>query len=333
MRLVSIRTPKRHALLFDFHHAICDQAGFEIVIEDFSSLYRGDTLPPLTVDYKDYATWEEGRLASGAMDGQATYWRDQLAGGVPLLALPTDHPRTGKRKGAVCELSIPHARLETLNSFIRDEKATVTTALMTAFGLVLSRMALQDEIVIGIPVSGRTQTVLQHMAGAFINTLPVRCHFADGQSIRSCFGEVNRSLGEAVSHQDYPFDRIVSDSVIKREWGRNPLFDVMLVFGKNDLELILDEQAVSPQFVSTGTSKLDMTLFVYETSTGLECRLEYDRGLYSSKRAHACSIVSSIQSRRCSLAPTIRSVKVAFYLPKSWIWSLVYSRIPIHHIA
>lgn len=286
VRLVSIRTPQSHALLFDFHHAVCDQAGFEAVLADFAAFYNGEDLPPLTVDYKDCAVWMQGRLASGALDRQAAFWRDRMAGYSSLLALPSDQARTGVRRGAVCEMRLPRERLEAFHSFVHVEKATATGALMTAFGLVLSRMARQTELVVGMPASGRTQQAMQHMVGAFINTLPVRCEFADGQTVRGCFEEVSRSLGEAVAHQDYPFERIVADAAVDRQRGRNPLFDAMLVFGNDEAALCLDGVSSSPRFVATGTSKLDVTLFVYERQAGLECRLEYDSNLFSQKRAH-----------------------------------------------
>lgn len=285
MRLVSIRTPKRHALLFDFHHAVCDQAGFEVVVNDFVSLYHGEELPPLAVDYKDCAVWTEGRLSSGALEQQAAFWHDRMAGEIPLLTLPTDNPRTGKRKGAVCELSIPRKRLKAFQAFVHDERATVTGALMTAFGLVLSRMALQDELIVGIPVAGRMQAAMHHVAGAFVNTLPIRCGFGDGRTVRACFESVNEALSEAISHQEYPFERIVADASVERQRGRNPLFDAMLVFGRNDMEPVLDGHVARPRFVRTGTSKLDVTMFVYEAADGLECRLEYDARLFSRMRA------------------------------------------------
>lgn len=285
MRLVSIRTPKRHALLFDFHHAICDQAGFEVIVNDFVALYHGDELPPLAVDYKDCAVWMEGRLSSGALEHQATFWRERMAGEIPLLTLPADNPRTGERKGAVCELRIARKRLGTFQTFVHDERATATGALMTAFGLVLSRMALQDELVVGTPVAGRTQAAMHHVAGAFVNTLPIRCGFGDGRTVRACFEAVNEALGEAIVHQEYPFERIVADASVERQRGRNPLFDAMLVFGRNDGELVLDGHAARPRFVRTGTSKLDVTMFVYEVAGGMECRLEYDSHLFSRERA------------------------------------------------
>ena len=285
MRLVSLRTPKRHALLFDFHHAVCDQAGLQVVLDDFAALYRGDSLPPLEVDYKDCAVWLQDRLDAGAVDSHKNYWYEQFKAGVPVLTLPADYPRTGRRKGAVCETCIPQEKLGSFHALVHDEKATVAGGIMTAFGLVLSRMSLQNELVIGTPVAGRTQVALQHAAGAFINTLPIKCSFSDGQTVRTCFSTINRTLGEAVSHQDYPFERIVVDVGAERQRGRNPLFDVMLVFGRDEANLTLGSVSASPQFVDTETAKLDVTLFVYETSVGLSCRLEYDKNLFSAQRA------------------------------------------------
>ena len=285
VRLVSVRSPKRHALLFDFHHAICDQAGLHVLMQDFSALYAGETLPSLAVDYPDCAVWLAERDASLVCEGDAAYWREELSGALPLLSLPVRGKRGGARRGAVVSTRVPEERLASLRSFVHEEHATLASALMMAFGLVLSRSAGQSDVVVGMPVACRGQVALQQVAGAFVNTVPVRCRFGRGRTVRTGFQAVNRAHVGALLHQDYPYERMVAECAMSRERGRNPLFDVMLVVGTGDEPLALDGVVARPRFANGNTAKLDLTLFAYDRGHGLECRLEYDKGLFSAAYA------------------------------------------------
>lgn len=285
MRLVSLRTPKRHALVFDFHHAICDQISLRLIFEDFSSLYRGEELPPLVIDYKDCAAWLHERLATDSLQRHEAFWRDEMKGDIPLLSLPLKGKRGTSRIGGVCNCRIENGNLKPIRRYIQENKTTLFSVLLGAFGIVLARQALQEEVVIGAPVSGRTQVAMQQVVGAFINTLPFRCRLDEEGSLRHYLESVNETVMRALSHQDYPYERIVSDSGIRRERGRNPLFDVMLVVGKRERGISLEGAYADLRPLPNNTSKLDMTLYVYEDGSSLECSLEYDRKLFSQQYA------------------------------------------------
>jgi fengycin family lipopeptide synthetase D len=285
VRMTAVHSDKRTILLFDFHHAVCDQVGFQLAMADFEVLYRNEKLAPLDADYKDCAVWMEGRSDSEAMAHHRAYWDDQLAQEIPPLDLPADGPRTGKRNGGVCQLEIPRDRLSSFTMFVRENKATTMGGLLTAFALVLSRMSEQEHLNVGIPVSGRVQAAMQQAVGGFINLLPIPCVFKDVDTVQSAFDRIAHQLGDALSHQDYPFEDMIALHDAHRDPLRNPLFDVMLVFGKGQADLALDDQRVGARFVRTGTSKLDLTLFVYESDFALTCRLEYDTDLFSPSRA------------------------------------------------
>ena len=285
MRLTSVVTSKQHALIFDFHHAICDQVSLGLVIEDFAALYQGEELPPLVIDYKDCAVWLHERLAADALISHQSFWKKEMVGDIPLLNLPLQGKRDGRREGGECGFRVKGKKLESLRQHLAKEKVTLFSTLLGIFGLVLSRQSLQNELVIGTPVSGRTQAAMQQVIGAFINTLPLRCRIDDTQSVGQYFDGINKMVMRALSHQDYPYERIVSDLEVKRERGRNPLFDVMLVVGKRDRGLSLAGTYADALFLPTGTSKLDMTLYVYEDGSDLECRLEYDKKLFTYEYA------------------------------------------------
>src|SRR5205085_1528412 len=54
---------------------------------------RGSPLPPLPVQYADFAIWQRAWLGDGALAAGLAYWRRQLADCPEQLALPTDRAR------------------------------------------------------------------------------------------------------------------------------------------------------------------------------------------------------------------------------------------------
>ncbi len=285
VRAALVRTPKRDALFLDFHHAVCDQASMAILLGDLEALYGGDDLPPLDVDYKDCAAWIDEYLSSDAIEGQREFWRAELSGDVPLLDLPLDKPRRALTEGAAREGRISARQLGCARGFAHAERATIFSTMMTAFSIVLAKETGQEKIVVGTPVSGRTQPAMQHTAGAFINTLPICCYPEGRRSVRDYFLSVNQTLIRALAHQDYPFERMVTDMSVSRDSTRNPLFDAMLVMGRDELGLSLGTEHAHAERVQTKTSKLDLTLYLYEGADGLTCHLEYRKDLFSATTA------------------------------------------------
>ncbi|WP_407056310.1 condensation domain-containing protein, partial [Paenibacillus dendritiformis] len=89
-RLLELQ-PDRHLLLFDMHHIISDGASMELFLRELAQLYEGAELPPLRIQYKDYAAWQQGEMQRERMRKQEAYWLDVFGGEIPVLDLPTDY--------------------------------------------------------------------------------------------------------------------------------------------------------------------------------------------------------------------------------------------------
>src|SRR6476469_4768333 len=85
-------------LLLTMHHIISDGWSMGVFFRELSALYaafatgQDSPLPPLPIQYADFATWQRGWLQGAVLAKQLGYWKRRLAG-LPLLALPTDRPR------------------------------------------------------------------------------------------------------------------------------------------------------------------------------------------------------------------------------------------------
>ncbi|MDT9120939.1 condensation domain-containing protein, partial [Escherichia coli] len=73
-----------------------------IFVRELGALYdafrrgEGDPLPPLPVQYADYAAWQRRWMEGEVLAGQARYWTETLTGAPELLELHLDHPRPAR---------------------------------------------------------------------------------------------------------------------------------------------------------------------------------------------------------------------------------------------
>jgi hypothetical protein len=95
--------PEDHVGLLTAHHSVFDGWSMGIFFQELGLLYQAfcagkpSPLPELAIQYADFAHWQRQWLKSGLTEDQLTYWKKQLAGPLPVLELPADHPRPAVR--------------------------------------------------------------------------------------------------------------------------------------------------------------------------------------------------------------------------------------------
>src|SRR5262249_26188459 len=90
---------QEHVLLVTMHHIVSDGWSMGILTKELSALYRAyklgqsDPLPPLPVQYADYAAWQRQWLSGEVLAQQSAYWQRKLSDVPVVLELPTDRRR------------------------------------------------------------------------------------------------------------------------------------------------------------------------------------------------------------------------------------------------
>ena len=273
----------RYILLFDMHHIISDGASVDVLIRELGELYTGDELPPLKIQYKDYAAWHNALLKSEAISAQETYWLERFSGELPVLNMPLDHPRPTVRSGAGGQVSFAADKKLTssLKKLASETGTTLFMALMAAYNILLSKYTGQEDIIIGMPAEGRQHADLHGLIGMFVNTLAIRSHPAGEKTASSFLEEIRDDVLSAFENQDYPFEELVDKSGVKRNVSRNPLFDTMLTLQKADYSK-LELGGVSARLIECDlkTSKFDLMLEAVDRGETLTLGIEYDTALF-----------------------------------------------------
>ncbi|ARU63540.1 hypothetical protein CBW65_22920 [Tumebacillus avium] len=279
-----------HLLVLNLHHIVSDGWSTSIFMRELSVLYRAfsagepSPLPPLAIQYADFAAWQREQLAAGKeLKAQEAYWQQHLAGTLPVLQLPTDHPRPPVQSynGDYLTFPIPAATAQRIQELSRREGATLFMTLLAAYKTLLHRYTGQDDILIGSPVAGRNRTEIEELIGFFVNTLVFRTDLSGESSFRQVLQKVRESCLNGFSNQDVPFEKLVELLQPERDRSYSPLFQSMFILQNNAQQsLELGGVTVTQEDASYKHAKFDLSLAVQETEGGMIADLEYNTDLF-----------------------------------------------------
>ncbi|HEX6349491.1 MAG TPA: amino acid adenylation domain-containing protein, partial [Candidatus Dormibacteraeota bacterium] len=305
LRALLIRlTPERSLLFLAVHHIVADGWSLQVLDIELRAAYAArqagqvPDLPPLPLQYTDYAAWQRRQLDSPALARDLEYWRQRLAGAPASLDLPTDRPRPPVQSSQGARLTMPLSRQLTgrLRVLAQAAEATLFMVLLAGFHVLLARHSGQEDILVGTPVAGRSRAELAGLVGLFVNTLVLRADLAGEPSFRELLRRVREETLSALEHQELPFERLVEELAPSRDLSRSPLFQVMFVMqntrdpalqalagrlnkaGRGDLRRI-------HWALEGGESKFDLTLTAAEQGGGVRLTLEYSPEIFEEATA------------------------------------------------
>lgn len=256
----------KYLFLFDIHHIIADGTSMEIISRDFNQLYFGE-LTPLLIQYKDFAVSQLDYLKSDMFFKQKSFWTDYLDGELPILDFPFDYERPNIKQlnGERVYFSIEKQITEKLGILTQQTSTTKFMVLLAVWNVLLARYTNQDDIIVGVPVSGRTQRALSEMVGMFVNMLPVRTKLCFKQRFADFLIDVKNNVLNVFNNQDCPFDEIVQVLNTKRDLSRNAIFDVCFDFQNMPFyDLKVDNLEFSSYQFETKVSPYDLVLTCQE---------------------------------------------------------------------
>src|SRR5690349_19759403 len=280
-----------YLLLLTSHHIVSDGWSLGVFLSELAALYEAfshgkpSPLPELTIQYGDFAVWQRDSLRDEFLAPHLDYWKQQLAGDRPLLELPFDYPRPAMQTthGARQQLSLSGPVTDALKALSRKEGATLFTVLLTAFKILLHRYAGETDIIVGTPISGRSQTETENLIGLFVNTLVLRTDLSGNPDFTETLRRVNEVLLAAYEHQEVPFEKLVEELQPERDLSRMPLFQVMFAFQNVPMpSQELSEVSLKLLDVDIGTAKFDLALNLTESFDCLNGYFEYNTNLFKS---------------------------------------------------
>jgi amino acid adenylation domain-containing protein len=299
------RSPKDHIFMLAIHHIASDFWSLLILMDELRVLYSTEktgtqaSLPPQNLSYVDYIHWQNQMLAGAAGERLWAYWREQLAGELPVLNLPTDRPRSPVQtyQGASHSFRLTKELTQRLKGLAQAEKATLYMTLLAAFQVLLYRYTGQEDILVGSPTFGRTQREFAEIVGYFVNPVVLRANLAGNPTFQAFLSQVRQTVLGAIGHQDYPFPLLVERLQADRDPTRSPIFQVLFILQKpQQFEEVVELFAPSetPSQVNWGELKLepfeipqqegqfDLTLEMIEAGESLFGVFKYNTDLFEA---------------------------------------------------
>lgn len=295
--------PGEHLLLITIHHIITDGWSMGVLTRELISFYEAaarsvpPALPPLPIQFGDYARWQQERMQGERFDSLMAYWRRQLAGHSFVLELPTDHERASLQRGNGVHLgfNLSAGTSRALRALCRQEGITSFALLLAVFDCLLSGLSGEEDIIVGTPIANRNRSVLEGLIGYFVNQIPLRARLNGDMSMRDFARQVHETTVEANNHQELPFTRLVEELQPKRDAGRNPVFQVEFtlldpvhappVYGYGfrspiSQEITFAGISMTPVEIESRVSKFDLTVLLWDMPDGISGTFEYDADLF-----------------------------------------------------
>lgn len=303
LRIGIIELPgNKNILLSDMHHIISDGVSIEILTNEFIKLYNGESLNELRIQYKDFSQWQETLYKSGAMAKQEEYWRNVFKEEIPVLNMPTDYqrPYIQSFEGDRISFDISPEVTRKLEKIAVNTATTMYMVLLAVYNVLLSKYTGQEDIVVGTPIAGRPHADLENVIGMFVNTLAMRNHLSANKTFEEFLFEVKGNALKAYENQDYQFDTLVESLDVKRDFSRNPIFDVMFTHqNMHGNDAAIENTSFKPYNFSNHVSKFDMTLQALEFAESIAFKLEYSTKLFKKETiqrliAHFNNILKAI---------------------------------------
>jgi amino acid adenylation domain-containing protein len=294
--------PDEHMLLIVMHHIASDGWSLSVAAREICALYdaevagRPSPLPPLAVQYVDYAAWQREQMNSGLLVRQLTYWQRELAGAPAVLELPTDRPRPAGQsfRGGSCVRRMSPELLDGVRALGRAHDATLYMTLLGAWQVLLSRYSGQEDVVVGSPMANRDRPELEALIGCFVNNVVLRGRLEGNPTFAEYLTQVKSTVIRAFDHRDLPFDRLVEGLRPERSTSHSPIFQTLLTLHSFPIERMrpagLDVDVVELGDAAPASARFDVTLEMDEHEGGLRMRYEYATDLFDAAtidRMHA----------------------------------------------
>jgi amino acid adenylation domain-containing protein len=286
--MVEIKTGE-YLLMMDMHHIISDGISQQVFVDDLMRLYADEALHPLKLQYKDYSQWHNSEKEQINIREQEAYWLKVFEGDIPVLDMPLDYPRPEVYtfEGDIFVSEIDQQLLGKLKTDASQFGVTLNIVLLTVYYILLAKYTGQDDIVVGVPTSGRTHPDLENIIGFFANMLAMRNWPREEITFREFLQEVKQNSIDAYENQEAQYEELIGKLNVQRESGRHPLVETVLVVVQSDeldpkklKEIEKCGLRLSPYRFEISISHFDLMMHLTEGNHSMEMLIEYRTALF-----------------------------------------------------
>ena len=283
-------SPDEHRIYLTLHHIIFDGVSiYRIFMTELGTLYAalaaGQQVPYADpeLQYGDYAIWRQQHQASRAVRRHLEFWKERLAGDLPVLNLPGDRARPAQTsyRGSMECFHLPGDLITALRGFSSAHRVTLYMSLLAAFKTLLFRYSGQQDLIVGGATDARIRPELEPLMGYFLNTFAIRTHPSAQKPFTQFLTEVRDSVLDALSAADVPFDQVVRAVHRQGDSRHHPIFQVFFSI-EPPVEPFMEGWDLTQMDVVTGSAKFDLYLELDERPDHMAARFIYNTDLFDA---------------------------------------------------
>ncbi|KFF15393.1 amino acid adenylation domain-containing protein, partial [Chryseobacterium sp. JM1] len=237
LRAIIFELKDKTVLYFIFHHIIMDGVSSVLlkqkIFDYYNALSNSENIEPPTLQYLDYTYWKQSNIDNGNYNNSRNYWLNLLSKNIPVIDLPSSlsRPHTTTFNSFTLKTDISQALTQKLDAFSKLNQGTLYVGVLSVINILLHKYTSERDITLGTFTSGRNHPEIDEMLGLFVNTIALNNVInPEEDTFSDVFRKTKESFTQAFSHQDYPFEMVVEDLQLTHHSGRNPLFDITVVF-------------------------------------------------------------------------------------------------------
>ncbi|MBQ4814057.1 amino acid adenylation domain-containing protein, partial [Pseudoalteromonas luteoviolacea] len=305
------------ALLLNMHHIASDGWSMSILLRELTQYYIAlldnsaqpeTVIPPLPIQYADYAIWQRAHFDETVLQEQLSYWQTQLSDLPEMHSLPlkAERPEVKQSQADIVSCDLSQSLCKNLSQLAHHHGMTPFMLLHSALAQVLSMHSGSDDIVIGTVTAGR-QPAVEQLIGFFINTLVLRVNTGAHNTghLRDYLSHVKDVHTQAQANQDVPFEQLVEKLQPQRDAAYTPLFQIVLT---TDADFLTTQNAsysshpsvqIEPMTTNDIRLKFDIELNMSMNTAGgkvtwlYDCHL-FDKSYIEKINAHLCHYLSAL---------------------------------------
>jgi len=313
--------PQEYVLLMHAHHIVCDGWSWWVIVRELAATYAQGSAAslPQPQEFAEFALSEAKHPAGPQFREDEQYWLSRFAGGAPVLELPTDRPRPARRTFA--SLREDHVLDADLVAAIRRlgarRGASLFATLLGSFAALMSRIAGQDEVVVGIPAAGQSVDGNDHLVGHCVNLLPLRFDLQPTDTVNQLLDGAQSILLDAIEHQRYTFGTLLKRLRVERDPSRLPLVSVMF-----NIDQALDQEkngfpGIDLDFTTNPRhyENFELSINAVQVDGTLRLETQYNTGLFDAQTVRRWLSAFETMLRAACEAPDERISRLALVSP------------------
>ena len=291
LRAIVVRLgEEEYRVYMTFHQLVFDAiSAYRVFLPELSALYeafsagRPSPLPEPTLQYGDFAYWEQKTFADEGRSSQLLFWREKLSGELPVLSWPNHRPRPlyETHHGNVERFRFDPAVIPALRAFCRQEGVSSYMVLLASYVVLLNRYTAQEDIVIGGLSAGRRWPEVERMVGDFVRPIALRVDLTGNPTFRELTKRVMCVVLDALTNEQVPFESIVKSLQLRPDPSRSSIFQIILS-KQPQLVPVCPGWNLATEEVSNGASKLDLMIVIDERPDAISGPITYNTDLFDS---------------------------------------------------